>query len=99
MGKTLCKQNGVPSSGSKEVLIKRLAASMGMDEEDEGVDEDALLEDGDNEEEEEAGGSSSDDKEQSIEPGASNETTNDSVVAAADEEALEPALESPKKDA
>ena len=61
--KALCKQNGIPSSGAKEVLVKRLAVSMGMDEEDEGVDEDALLEEEDKEEEDdEAGGSSSDDK-------------------------------------
>ena len=45
--KALCKQNKLPSSGAKEALIKRLAVSMGMDDEDEGVDEDALLEDED----------------------------------------------------
>ena len=55
--KALCKQNGIPSSGAKEVLVKRLAVSMGMDEEDEGVDEDALLEE--EEDKEESGGSSS----------------------------------------
>ena len=60
--KALCKQTGVPSSGAKEVLIKRLAVSMGMDEEDEGVDEDALLEEEEEEEdkEEDAAVSSSD---------------------------------------
>merc|ERR1719309_1061406 len=75
--KALCKQNGIPSSGSKDVLIKRLAVSMGMDEENEGVDEDALLEEEEEEEDdkdEEAGVSSSD-KEQSVEPSASNDTT------------------------
>ena len=60
--KALCKQNGIPSSGAKDVLVKRLAVSMGMDEEDEGVDEDALLEEEDKEDDDEAGGSSSDDK-------------------------------------
>lgn len=61
--KALCKQNGIPSSGSKDVLIKRLAVSMGMDEEDEGVDEDALLEEEEEDDkDEEAGVSSSDDK-------------------------------------
>jgi len=90
--KALCKQNGIPSSGAKEVLVKRLAVSMGMDEEDEGVDEDALLEE--EEDKEESGGSSSE-KEQSSEPVASNETTNDSVVEGA-KAALAP---SPKKEA
>ena len=61
--KALCKQNVIPSSGAKDVLIKRLAVSMGMDEEDEGVDEDALLEEEEEEEDkddEDAGISSSD---------------------------------------
>jgi len=86
--KALCKQTGVPSSGAKEVLIKRLAVSMGMDEEDEGVDEDALLEEEEEEEDkEEDAAVSSSDKEQSSEPAESNEVTNDSVVASEDEPA------------
>lgn len=58
--KALCKQTGVPSSGAKDVLIKRIAISMGMDEEDEPVDEDALLEEEEEDKDEDAGVSSSD---------------------------------------
>jgi len=104
--KAMCKQNGIPSTGPKEVLIKRLCVSMGMDEEDEGVeDEDALLEGEDKEDEEEeeeeeeeedARISSSDDKEESVEPTESNETTSDSVVGGGKEESTP--LESPTKE-
>lgn len=99
--KAMCKQNGIPSTGPKEVLIKRLCVSMGMDEEDEGVDEDALLEgedkeDDEEEEEEDACISSSDDKEESVEPTESNETTSDSVVGGGEEGSTP--LESPKKE-
>lgn len=70
--KSLCKQNGLPSSGTKEVLIKRISICMGMDEEDDAVDEDALLE-GDPEEPE----LEESEKEDSAEPLASNEATTD----------------------
>jgi len=110
--KAMCKQNGIPPTGPKEVLIKRLCVSMGMDEEDEGVDEDALLEGEEDKEEEEeeeeeeeveeeedadACISSSEDKEESVEPTESNETTSDSVVGGGEEGSTTP-LESPKKE-
>jgi len=86
--KAMCKQNGIPPTGPKEVLIKRIAVSMGMDEEDEGVDEDALLEGEEDKEEEEEEEEEVEEEEEEVE----EEEDADACISSSEdkEESVEP---------